>query len=108
MSVSSCLFSLAAAAMAVLKSGFFGCLFSLAAAAMAVPKSGLFSTLYLYYNLLSTVFYTMTISAVYSMPSFAFRYCPVKLTGFSATSSGVPSAITVPPPSPPSGPRSII
>jgi hypothetical protein len=36
-----CLFSLAAAAMAVPKSGLLGCLFSLAAAAMAVPKLGL-------------------------------------------------------------------
>ena len=35
------------------------------------------------------------------------RYSPVKDPGVAATSSGVPFATTVPPPSPPSGPRSI-
>ena len=37
-----------------------------------------------------------------------FRYCPVKEALHSATCSGVPQHTTVPPPSPPSGPRSII
>src|SRR5207302_8562810 len=35
------------------------------------------------------------------------RYCPVNDSSTSATSSGVPVAITSPPASPPSGPRSI-
>lgn len=36
------------------------------------------------------------------------RYCPVCVPIFSATSSGVPVAITLPPPDPPSGPMSMI
>ena len=39
--------------------------------------------------------------------SIRFRYCPVKLAGQAATSSGVPVTTMVPPPSPPSGPRSM-
>jgi len=35
------------------------------------------------------------------------KYCPVKDASTSATSSGVPFAITLPPPTPPSGPKSI-
>jgi hypothetical protein len=41
------------------------------------------------------------------LPSMGFRYRPVWLSGTSATSSGVPVATTMPPPSPPSGPMSI-
>ena len=40
--------------------------------------------------------------------STGLRYCPVKESGFCATSSGVPVATMVPPPLPPSGPRSMI
>lgn len=36
------------------------------------------------------------------------RYCPVKEALQSATSSGVPQQTIIPPPSPPSGPRSMI
>src|SRR6185312_8233576 len=36
-----------------------------------------------------------------------FRYCPVKLSRVAATSSGVPTAMSRPPPAPPAGPRSI-
>ena len=39
---------------------------------------------------------------------FSRKNCPVYERSFAATSSGVPCAITVPPPSPPSGPRSMI
>ncbi|CAN3986411.1 Cysteine-rich VLP domain-containing protein, partial [Dysosmobacter welbionis] len=42
----------------------------------------------------------------YRSSSF-FRYRPVKLDRQAATSSGVPVQTMVPPPSPPSGPRSI-
>ncbi len=38
----------------------------------------------------------------------SLRNCPVYEALSSATSSGVPMAMTIPPPSPPSGPRSII
>ncbi len=41
-------------------------------------------------------------------PSFSFRYCPVNDFSHAATSSGVPHTTTSPPPSPPSGPKSII
>src|SRR5207244_12992281 len=37
----------------------------------------------------------------------AATYRPVMLSGFAAISSGVPTATTSPPPSPPSGPRSM-
>ena len=37
-----------------------------------------------------------------------FRYWPVKLAGQAATSSGVPCATMLPPPAPPSGPRSMM
>ena len=40
--------------------------------------------------------------------STGLRYCPVKESGFCATFSGVPVATMVPPPLPPSGPRSMI
>ena len=45
-----------------------------------------------------------------SMPPYSifFRYWPVKDAGQAAMSSGVPVATIVPPPSPPSGPRSMI
>ena len=39
--------------------------------------------------------------------SVSRRYLPVHDRSFAATSSGVPVAITVPPPSPPSGPMSM-
>ena len=39
--------------------------------------------------------------------SIRFKYSPVKLAGQAATSSGVPVHTIVPPPSPPSGPRSM-
>ena len=39
--------------------------------------------------------------------SSSFKYLPVYELLFSATSSGLPHAITLPPPAPPSGPRSI-
>ena len=42
-----------------------------------------------------------------SSPISEPRYCPVKERGLWATSSGVPSAMIRPPPSPPSGPRSM-
>ena len=37
---------------------------------------------------------------------YCFRYCPVNELGFCEISSGVPQAMTSPPKSPPSGPRS--
>ena len=43
-----------------------------------------------------------------AMPSSGARNCPVYEPGTRATSSGVPAAITSPPPEPPSGPRSMM
>lgn len=45
---------------------------------------------------------------VYLLFNIIFRYWPVNDFATLATSSGVPSATTTPPPSPPSGPISII
>ncbi len=42
----------------------------------------------------------------YLLERIRARKLPVALRSFSATSSGVPQAMTVPPMSPPSGPRS--
>ena len=44
---------------------------------------------------------------IYYFARILFKYIPVKLSGTLDTSSGVPCATIVPPPSPPSGPKSI-
>jgi len=47
------------------------------------------------------------VSITYDSAGTALRYRPVIDRGLAATSSGVPTATSSPPPSPPSGPRSM-
>ena len=49
----------------------------------------------------------LTVEATDCTGNTVFRYCPVCDSATTASSSGVPEAMTLPPPSPPSGPRSI-
>lgn len=57
--------------------------------------------------LLTIAYFTCT-CRMYATPyRRRLRYVPVWLPATCATASGVPSAIIVPPPAPPSGPRSI-
>lgn len=54
---------------------------------------------------------TKGVACLYAAPALAVatcRYLPVIERGFAAMSSGVPTATISPPPSPPSGPRSMM